>query len=66
MLKDSEIVLGDHKGRDIVADLPARGVVHMRYLSAGHRLYSVLIVGKARLVTDAEVKKLFDSFQITG
>jgi hypothetical protein len=66
MISEKDVSNGGHKGREIVADIPNRGVVHMRYYLAGKRLYSVMIVGKGKPVSDADVARLFDSFQITG
>ena len=57
---------GDYKGREIVAEIAGKGTVHMRYFAAGKRLYTVMIVGKSKPASDADVARLFDSFQITG
>jgi hypothetical protein len=66
ILSDKEVTQGDYAGRDIVAEIPNHGTAHMRFLSAGKRLYTVMIVGKGRSLSDSEVARVLDSFQITG
>jgi hypothetical protein len=66
MIGERELELGQHRGREIIADIPNRGIVHMRYYLAGKRLYTVMIVGKSAPAAEADVARLFDSFQITG
>jgi hypothetical protein len=66
VLKEAEITQGDYKGRDIVAEVPNQGTVHMRFLTTGKRLYTVMIVGKSKPPAESEVSRVLDSFQITG
>jgi hypothetical protein len=66
VLKEAEITQGDYKGRDIVAEVPNQGRVHMRFLTTGKRLYTVMIVGKSKPPAESEVSRVLDSFQITG
>jgi hypothetical protein len=66
VLSDKVVTQGDYPGRDIVADVPQHGTIHMRFLTTGKRLYTVMIVGKGRSLSDSEVARVLDSFQITG
>jgi len=66
VLKEADVAQGDYKGRDIVAEVPNQGTVHMRFLTTGKRLYTVMIVGKSKPPAQAEVARVLDSFQITG
>jgi hypothetical protein len=66
VLSDKEVTQGDYTGRDIVAEIPNHGTTHMRFLTTGKRLYTVMIVGKGRSLSDSEVARVLDSFQITG
>jgi hypothetical protein len=66
VLSEKDVTQGDYSGRDIVADVPQHGTTHMRFLTTGKRLYTVMIVGKGRSLSDSEVARVLDSFQITG
>ena len=65
-LKSAKITLGKHPGREFSAELPAgQGVLKARVYIVGKRLYQVLAVGPKDFVDSADVKKIFDSFELT-
>ena len=67
ILHERDIELSGFHGRDIAAEVPGHGVSHMRFLTNGQRLYTVLVVGKnGQSPSDSVVARVFDSFQITG
>jgi hypothetical protein len=64
----SKITLaGKHPGRAFTAELPGgKGFVKARVFLAGQRLYQVMVLGPSSFTDSDDVKKVFDSFEITN
>lgn len=66
VISEKDVTVDGHPGRDIIADVSGHGIAHMRFVSAGKRLYTILMVGKSKPMSDSEVARVFDSFQVIG
>ena len=66
VISEKDVTVDGHPGRDIIAEVSGHGVAHMRFVNAGKRLYTILMVGKSKPASDADVALVFDSFQVTG
>jgi hypothetical protein len=66
LIKEAKITLGKHLGREFSAELPmGKVIMKARIYIVGKRLYQVLAIGPKDFVDSANVKKMFDSFELT-
>jgi hypothetical protein len=66
LIREAKITLGKHPGRQFSAELPgSKGVMKARVYLVGKRLYQIMAVGPKDFTDSADVKKMFDSFELT-
>ncbi|MFO0811360.1 MAG: hypothetical protein U0746_22250 [Gemmataceae bacterium] len=66
LVRESSVTSGDHKGTEVVIEMPGKGTTYYRYFPINRRVYKLEIGGKTAPPHEKDVAKFFESFQVTG
>jgi hypothetical protein len=64
LIREKSLLLDTHPGRELYIEVEGKAIVLMRMYAVKHRLYQVVVVGSADLVTSQSAAKFLDSFKL--
>jgi hypothetical protein len=62
--REKSLLLDTHPGRELTIEIEGKGMVVMRLYAVNNRLYQVVAVGPADLVTSQDAQKFLTSFHL--